>query len=357
MSGAVLGVTLLAGMATLGASIFIVKGDNKELLERKADEEFAKSKLPYDFSLNRDGLERLRNLKGALLLQAIKDPRMDSDRISRMTEAEFEELAKSSEEVPMILKDSPEVKMRDLVERLFVVLKAGKGGMASGKVIAWVLMIHRDGLTLLDGDVKLNFSEAAAALIEMYNDATFRFRDRCRVALTDCINKKTQDVARRVVENDAFLRVFPDNRAMAKLMRSMEGKSSTQLANMEVVKRLMFDEQDLRDLMGDGLPSSVTKFMKDFYMPRYSTRLDVVRSYSGITFAAKVGRSGAHVDGAGNVDDDRVVSVAGGNVTETNEVTLAAPPPLHPLTMKTKMVVKRAFDFMDTIDITVSRQA
>lgn len=351
MSGAVLGVTLLAGMATLGASVFIVKGENKELQERKADEAFAKSKLPYDFSLNRDGIERLRNLRGPLLLQAVKDPRMDTDRISRMTAAEFEELARSREDVPLILKESPEFKMRDLVDKLFDVLKSGKDG--SGKVIAWVLMIHKDGPSLLDGESKLDFAEAAAALVDMYNDPAFRFKDRCRVALTACIDKKTDIVGAEIVKNDVFLRAFPDNRMMAKLMRYMDNKSSTQLANMEVVKRVMFDEQDLRYLINDLREATVVqKFMKDYYMQRFVMRITPVdQTYTCDThrkFTARVGASGANLDASGNIVEDKVSQLdQSEKIEDGNLITMMA---AFTGGRNMKMTVERAFGYKQTID-------
>jgi hypothetical protein len=356
MSGAVLGVTLLAGMATLGASVFIVKGENKELGERKADEAFAKSKLPYDFSLNRDGLERLRNLKGPLLLQAIKDPRMDSDRISRMTEAEFEELARSRDDVPQLLKESPETKMRDIVDKLFPVIKSGKP--ASGKVAAWVLMIHLDGPTLLvDGQVKLDFEETAAALMEMYTDPAFRFKDRCKAALTACIMNKTDPTGRAVSRNDEFIRTFPDNRAMVKLMRYLDAKSSTQLANMEVVKRVMFDEQDLRALIADLGSGPLSKFMKDYYMPRFSSRLNVNTRQTCDAFGKfemKVGGSGTVVDANGRIVDDKISKVTNGTVDENNVITLAPVPPPNSSTRITVTVI-RAFEYADQIVVQVSR--
>lgn len=372
MSGAVLGVTLLAGIATLGASVFVIKGENKELLERKADERFVKSKTPYDFSLNRDGIERLKTLTGALLLQALKDPRMDRDRISRMTEAEFEELSRFDEDAHLILKDAPESKLNELVRRLHAVLKSDKADQASGKVVAWVLMIHHEGRSLLDSDVKLNYADAARCMMELYADPAFRFKERCRVALSACIAKKTQDVGRVVVDNDAFIRAFSDNRVMVKLMPLMDSKSTAQLANLEVIKRYLFDDVDLRDLQSLITNGSVHKFMKDYYMPRYASRLSgVIKEYEvrdDRKFTARIGSTGARPPAdspdAGATTDDVIARFenfprfdvgATTNVVTIDDATFNATP-LGGF-IKATLVATRAFGYEDKIPVTIKRAA
>jgi len=277
MSGAVLAVTLLAGVATLAASGMIMKAETVEREEQSKDAAFQRDKQPYDFKLTRDGVARLQTLRGEFLMAAIADDRMDSERLSKLPVAAIQELSRSTADVPALLKAAPETRRRALVSRLAETFRSGTNEAASGSVAAWVLM-----LAPAYSGVELSPPQCAGAaryLMDLHADAQFRDVELCRRAMSWLMKKKASDVGETVSRDDAFLRAFNDHKAVAAVMPYMVDKTPQQLANMAVIKSISFDEADLLLITAEVAPgSSVFTYMKTYYMPRFCQRMTATKT-------------------------------------------------------------------------------
>ncbi len=388
MSGAVLTVTLLAGLATLGASVFVVRGETKETAARKADELFHVSKQPYDFTLNKAGVERLQALQGRLLLTAVADPRFEVEMVRLLTPAALAELSRSKDEVPAILKAvASENKQRDLVARLADVLKdPDTRAQVSGQVAAWVLMLEDEAsqreliLALSAGQCEF----AVKGAMELCADPAFRFRGESRDLVTRLlvVRRDREHVRRFVVAAETFLRSHIHHAALALVLPHLGDKSPTFLANLDVVKKREFDEEDIHAI-ADGVRDSsslkIHDFMRSTVMPQFATRqykpvatltwTDPGRTQGTLAFTA-VGHSARVLESEDKktVVEDKVANAvltvsaapaAGvhlGRPTAHNTFAVALQAAPSVAALRAKATITRAFDFEDVRELAVSER-
>lgn len=350
----VLLVTVLAGMGALGASAFVLTSENKDIAERKKDELYLLSKQPYDFSMNKAGLERLVSLKGELFMQALRDARFDADKVMQLKKEQLLELARSAEDVPNILKTANEYKMRALIDA-WNRNDIGADQM-SGQVFAWVVMLSPKAADpkVFERLDSTKSTYAARVLMALIGDQAFRFRGEAKRALGELVAAKSSDVGYEIAGNDAFLRSEADLQMIVSIAKFLTQKTQTQFANMV----------GLRDLQWDGVfqlsqacsanrteTAKLQAFMREFYLPRYASgmsrnvRATVAESNGAYMVKFEVGRS------VSASEDDRIVRTPSGYAPtgEHNTYVVDSKP-----SATVSISVERAFDYVETLSVRVN---
>lgn len=349
----VLLVTVLAGLGALGASAFVLTSENKDIAERKKDELYLLSKQPYDFSMNKAGLERLVTLKGELFMQALRDARFDADKVMQLKKEQLLELARSAEDVPNVLKTANEYKMRALIDA-WNRNDIGADEM-SGQVFAWVVMLSpKADPKVFERLDSTKSTYAARVLMALIGDQAFRFRGEAKRALSELVAARSSDVGYEIAGNDAFLRSEADLPMIVSIAKFLTQKTQTQFANMV----------GLRDLQWDGVfqlsqacsankveTAKLQAFMREFYLPRYASgmsrnvRATAAEFNGAYTVKFDVGRS------VSASEDDRIVRTPSGYApTEDRNTYVVVSKPAATVSIS----VERAFDYVETLSVRVN---
>ena len=349
----VLLVTVLAGLGAIGASAFVLTSENKDIAERKKDELYLLSKEPYDFSMNKAGLERLVSLKGELFMQALRDPRFDADKVLKLKKEQLLELARSAEDVPNLLKTANEYKMRALIDA-WDRNEIGAEQM-SGQVFAWVLMLSPKPAESkgLDKLAATKCTYAARVLMALIGDQAFRFRGEAKRALGGLVTARSADVGHEIASNDLFLRSDADLQMIARIAKFLQGKTQTQFVNMAGLRDLQWvGVAELWDACKDNKTetSKLIAYMHDYYLPRYASIMS--RSFLNGVAATEV--SGKYIvkfnvgKSKTTAEDTIVRTVPGSSIDTTNTATFDDKP------KNVTITVARAFDYEETLSVNVA---
>ena len=160
LKNGMIAVAVLAGLGTLGVAAAVVYAEKKEAIELKKDKQFLLQSQPYDFTKDRDGLERLAAAKGENLVTLINSglgpgapadaKRLDVDLVSRLTTAQLNELLDTEETIASL--DHMQAPVRNALFRRLAAQYAQRAKSSSGeertdpRVAAWIMVLTGAGV-------------------------------------------------------------------------------------------------------------------------------------------------------------------------------------------------------------------
>jgi len=149
-------VAVLAGLGTVGVAAAVVYAEKKEAIELKKDKQYLLQSQPYDFTKDKDGLERLGAAKGENLINLVNAglgpgapadaKRLDVDLVSRLTTAQLNELLETEETIASL--DHMQGPVRNALFRRLAAQDAQRANSGDAettttdpRVAAWIMVL------------------------------------------------------------------------------------------------------------------------------------------------------------------------------------------------------------------------